>query len=484
MNSHSWRLLPLLLLLLTPLAMPASGQPISPTEEVRELRETIQGLALLPSIIQTQEPCQKPLRRWFLARVREYAQTLVDTHLGQAVPGIIVMDELASRATTLLSPPSGPGVTILFNAAHTARVPEKGPPRVEFPWNGAAEYIDGFSGLNTCWHEIQHVLFMQAENPGKALWLDISAWNRFRKPPLDDYIDHVYIEALAEHTIEWLDLLLHDKTKLGNGAGLGFERKAIAAGSRARELSRAGTPPDYFVEHALWAQAHDAWVRGWDRARLIAPLPPDAKAVYQEITGVRIGAIQEVIHFFTRGGLITPDGDPILVPPWVLMRGITRSPVLVEIEPDPAIITRFAHFHDTHNLHHHHHPAPIPAVGFRLLRHFRFKSHNSPFLNRGVLTIRLQKPDAKHLLTAVISGSGCQRLAHTPGNLPLVIDLTDCPQDSRGTILVRPVAPGSDPGPISLMIEFQDQRPPVHQPGGEVRYYAVKSYFLTTLPQR
>lgn len=291
----------------------------------------VRGFAALPVSRQQDEATQAEFQRWFMARIAAYASSLNDTAVGKA--GIINLGDFSRQAKTLLCPPIGTGeYRIVFNDCSTAGVPEYGARVIQFPKSQMDEYIDGGSGrFNTCWHEFQHVMAMAREANGRPLLIDYDQWESYAKPPPDDVKEHIYIESLAEYTVEWLDTLLHEKTAFSNGVGAGksFEKYVLEAASKQKELEKKGTYITYGMEHEIWGKAHDAWASVWPLALKIAPLPEDLRKDYEDMSGVHIPYVEEVIELYHSGGLKDSSGNGIHVPRWVMESSVMKSAVII-----------------------------------------------------------------------------------------------------------------------------------------------------------
>ena len=198
---------------------------------------------------------------------------------------------------------------------------------------------------------------------------------------------------------------------------------------------------------------------------LIAPLPEVVRRAYHQTTGVWIAGIPAIIDFYADGGMKTESGEQIRVPRWVMMRGVARSPVLVEVPPE-AIPDQASKSNGT-----------VVAAGFRLLCNFLFRETNSPFIDRGQLTISPGGVAASMTWEVVLSGKNFRRVATAAGNCALTIGLTDCPQDARGTIIGRIASSSSATGAAdsaaTVTVEFRDLRPATGKPGADFPYYAI-----------
>jgi hypothetical protein len=325
-------------------------------------------LANLPVPLQVIPGAQHVLRQWFSGRVHAYLCAVTATAFGRHWFAPEVLPDIESRLHAWLAPPVGSSTyLILFSPVDTAKVPETGLKALHFPQADAGEYLDGLSCLNTCWHEFQHILFIEAEKRGWKSSMWVHDWDRFRKPPRDELADHVYIESWAEYTIEWLDALLPDTSVLTGSRGGGFETLARAAAA----TERLSGPASVLHRRHFWARAHEAWLRFWPLARKIAPLPAALREEYRLITGLNLPTIGQVRDILRSGALTDADGQPLRVPVWVLGHGVSRPPIVI------CRLLNQEVKNETHRF----------IFSVRVLATLRLGEKNSPPLRRGTLEI-------------------------------------------------------------------------------------------------
>ena len=364
-------------------------------------------LVAQPASFQAGPTPQAVFRKWFIERVRDYQNVFADTFIGKSGEKIVFFGDFSKFFERFLSPPCDRNrYLILFENIGTPQVPEKGRKRILFPRSQCLECIGGLSRFNTCWHEFQHLIFIAAEKQGWKPKLNVKDWTRYLKPPGDGFPEHVYIESFAEYTLEWLDVLLHERAIHTGGAGMGFERKVIEAWDRVRKFRATGKEMSFFDEHYIWAEAHDAWVRAWPLARKIAPLPPDLRNEYADLTGIRIGSVEEITNFFVHGGIEGPEGEGIPVPRWVTRAEPFRSPIVSVLNRISRKEGDGVHF----------------QFDFRILENFRFKEKNSVQVRKGELSIATKGLFEKtNVRPAKTSPSGQFAGCGAPGTPPSLV---------------------------------------------------------------
>ncbi|MBF0500261.1 MAG: hypothetical protein HQM09_09015 [Candidatus Riflebacteria bacterium] len=414
---------------------------------------------------QRQDTVQTILQTWFLDRICTFQKILSDTPIGNANPKIVNIAIPEKLLRMYLAKPFGEGkYRIIFDSAETARMPEWGYRRIEFPKNQSLEYIRGISRLNTCWHEFQHIIFFEAEKKGLKLSVRPVDWVRYCKPPLDAVAEHVYIESLTERTVEWLDILLHEKTKLFNGAGMAFTKHILEAADEKKKMPVSGMAENYLTEHYIWAKAHDSWVRAWRFAKMIAPLPGFMRKEYAAITGVSIGSIDEIMYFFAQGGMSDKAGNQILVPRWVMQTGVSRSPLFIGPFNERRVVNALG---------------TSIEFDFRILEDLHFGEKNGIFLDRGKVNISLEHPAPECFIKLVLEGTSFHfESDKVPGNAVIQASLKNCPKDCVAHLVLN-FSKYSVPDGASnaLKIEFRDD--PVIRRAHEICSYDV-NYFDET----
>ncbi len=203
---------------------------------------------------------QARLQQWFIAKVKAYQAILDNTALGKANPKVIDLGDFTQHYKRILAPPTGTGTAvILFSDEVSTASTMEDTMDILFPKSGADAYID--MHFETCWHEFQHPITMVSQANGRQVAAQLEDWSIWRKPPADEYAEHIYIESLGEYTIEWLDYLLPEKSTLRGGNGLGFEKHCQDAYEQIKQYQARGESISYAIENFCWAKAHEAWIK-------------------------------------------------------------------------------------------------------------------------------------------------------------------------------------------------------------------------------
>lgn len=348
--------------------------------------------ALLPDRRQRDSDCQTRLQQWFMGKIRHYQQVLDDTAIGKATPKIVNLGDWSGFFKTLLAPPTGTGATTITFGTVGAPSTMEDTAEIIFPQGASDAYIDGHP--DTCFHEFQHVIVLASERSGRPVAIPRSPWMIYAKPGDNRNEEHIYMEGLAEYTVEWLDLLLHDRSALTGGAAVGFEKHARDAYEQMKQYSARGESLSYAVENFCWAKAHDAYCRAWEQAgKNVAPLPLNFRQDYEQICGVHIGFVEEIIKFYMDGGLKAADGKPIKVPEWVMNPDPMKSAVIV------------GHLNEGKNI-----SGDLLRFGFdvRVMENYRIKER-SDSLNHGKVLIALDNADADTTIELSVDGKPIKR---------------------------------------------------------------------------
>lgn len=413
--------------------------------------------------VQLEARHQAELQGWFRDKVHRYQHVLDDTALGAANPKIVDLGDWTAFYQRILAAPGGRGGTTITFGGREAPSTLEGTGEIVFPQSKADAYIDG--NPNTCWHEFQHAIVMASEKAGRKVAIPRSPWNIYAKPSdnPEDYkvVEHVYMEGLAEYTTEWLDLLLHEKSALGEGLAFGFEKHARDAHEQMKAYRARNESLSYAVENFCWAKAHDAWRQAWEnRGRHIAPVPLAFRQDYQQVCGVWIGFVEDVVRFYMEGGLRARDGSPIRVPEWVMNAEPMRTGVIV------------GHLAEAKEIR-----GDTLRYGFdlRVLENYR-RRERSESLNHGKVLISLENPDADTGFELAVDGRPVRR-SGASGR----IDLAGFRTDSRIRVdLVRGrLSTLAGTQRYRLLVEYQ---PDPRQEGGKTPppcYYPSKAiYYL------
>lgn len=418
-----------------------------------------------PVRVQLERSHQAEIQGWFKDKIHRYQHVLDDTALATASPKIVDLGDWTAFYTRLLAPPGGRGTTTVTFGSRGAPSTLEGTGEIVFPQANADAYIDG--NPNTCWHEFQHTIVMASEKAGRKVAIPRSPWNIYAKPSdnPEDYkvVEHVYMEGLAEYTTEWLDLLLHEKSALGEGLGFGFEKHARDAHEQMKAYRARNESLSYAVENFCWAKAHDAWRQAWEaRGRHIAPVPLAFRQDYQQVCGVWIGFVEDVVRFYMEGGLKARDGSPIRVPEWVMHPDPMRTGVIV------------GHLAEAREI-----KGDTLRYGFdlRVLENYR-RRERSESLNHGKVLVTLENPDADTSFELSVDGRPLRR-SGASGR----IDLAGFRKDGRIRVdLVRGrLSALAGTRRYKLLVEYQpDPRleggkslPPFYYPSKAIYYLDV-----------
>ncbi|MCX6564837.1 MAG: hypothetical protein NTW38_00165 [Candidatus Aminicenantes bacterium] len=352
---------------------------------------------------------QAHMQQWFIAKIQAYQHVLDDTAIGQANPRIVNLGDWAAFYQQILAPPTGKGPTrISFgNVGAPSTMEDRGD--IIFPQASSDAYIDGHP--DSCWHEFNHAIVILREQNGTHVAIPRSPWMVYAKPGDDRNVEHIYMEGLGELTTEWLDLLLHEHSALTGGAGMGFEKYAREACEQTRQYQARGETISYAVEYSCWSKAHDAYCRAWEQTgHLIAPLPLNYRQDYQQICGVWVGFVEDIITFYMQGGLKAADGKPIHIPEWVMNPDPMKAGIIV------------GHLNEIKEI-----KGDMLRYGFdvRVMENYRHKEH-SDSLNHGKVLITLENADADTGIELAVDGKPIKR----SGNAGK-IDLTGFKKDSK-----------------------------------------------------
>lgn len=362
------------------------------------------------SAAQQRDPAtQRILQNWFMAKIRFYQQVLDDTAIGQTTPRVVDLGDWAARFRQVLAPPTGTGTTTITFGDRAAPSTMDDNLEIIFPQASADSYIDGHS--DTCWHEFNHVLVILSERNGRSVAIPSSPWMVYAKPGDNSNPEHIYMEGLAEYTTEWLDLLLHERSALTGGVGMAFEKHCRDAYEQIKRYEARNESISFAVENFCWAKAHDAYCRAWKEAgHKVAPLPLNFRQDYQQICGVWIGFVEDIVRAYMNGALRAADGTRIRVPEWVMNPDPMRTGIIV------------GHLDEKKDI-----SGDTLRYGFdlRVMENYRRKER-SESLNHGKVLVTLANPDSNTKLELAVDGKPVNRSAASGR-----IDLAGFKKDSR-----------------------------------------------------
>jgi tetratricopeptide (TPR) repeat protein len=370
----------LVLLVCLAVSPPASAQGVGPAVNLPELT----ALSKLPKADQLRPANQARLQNWFFQQVGAYHDRIRATALGSS-PLVNVGPPARPPGgvySTTFAAPSGRGGYVLFWSDDV---------RSPTTWSDGVNLELPRSGLSldagtpsTCWHESLHAIM----NP---LTLGVRVEDFAPVASLSAAGDrgeaqqHLYIEAFAEKTADWIIRLA------------GFERTAVAAAERLEELRRQGTVINFEIESFAWAEAQAAWQTRWDSVgKYIKRLPKPVKDEYEQATSTRFPSAEEVIGFYMGGDFKAPAGSKlagkaIKIPKWVLWPQPGLMPVVME-KRDVRVPELKGETWNT-------------SFGIRFLEP-RFQRH--PPVTRGQVTLTLRSDDPTARITVSYRGRSVQ----------------------------------------------------------------------------
>lgn len=440
--------------LLWPAGVFAQVPPKNPWGDVKRIAR------LTPA--QQREPAnQQVLQNWFMAKIRFYQHVLDDTAIGQTTPRVVDLGDWAARFRQTLAPPTGTGTTTITFGARAAPSTMDDNLEIIFPQASADSYIDDHP--DTCWHEFNHVLVILSERNGRPVAIPSSPWMVYAKPGDNSNPEHIYIEGLAEYTTEWLDLLLHERSALTGGAGMAFEKHCRDAYEQIKKYEARNESITYAVENFCWAKAHDAYCRAWKEAgHKVAPLPLKFRQDYQQICGVWIGFVEDIVRVYMKGALRAADGTPIRVPEWVMNPEPMRTGVIVGHLDEKKEIS-----------------GDTLRYGFdvRVMENYRFRE-SSDSLNHGKVLITLTNPDSDTELELSVDAKPVNRSAASGK-----IDLAGFKRNSRIrlTLVRRALSSFVGVKRYTITVEYQPDpriengvtKPPFYYPSKAIYYVDV-----------
>lgn len=416
----------------------AAGRPLDQKE--------IKAIAGMSLTSQRSSNTQEKLQQWFIYKVSQFQGSLNDTFLGKS--HVINLGDFSSQYRRFLSPPTGTGTfNILWDSVASPQTLDD----IKFPNDAAGinKYSDN-TVMNTFWHEFQHVIMMN-----ETLLVNVRDWDRYRKPPSDDFAEHVYMESLAEYTTEWLDYLLHV---------LKFEKLILKAYKESRQNESRSIPFSYALEYHTWSRVFEAWQLAFKSVKRIAPLPKVLREDYKNYTGIVIPFVEEIVQFYMKGGVKAPDGHLIRVPEWTMWIEPMKCPVILD------------HLNESREI-----KNDTLSYGFEIKLVERYKptassASRAKFLNHGSLIVSVDRLDPETRVAVSFSG---QTLTATQKSPQCVVDLAkiDPKKGCRLTLTRAGLSSYSGVKTYRIEVHFKDEpriEKGVKKPSF---YYEEKAYY-------
>ena len=420
----------------------AAGRPL----DQKELT-AIAGMSLSS---QKSRGTQEKLQQWFIYKVSQFQGSLNDTFLGKSK--VIYLGDFSSYYQRFLAPPTGTGAfNILWGSVNSPQTLDD----ITFPNDTAGLKNYGNNDvMNTFWHEFQHVIMMN-----ETLLVNVRDWDKYRKPPSDDFPEHVYIESLAEYTTEWLDYLLHFQK---------FEERILKAYQESRENESRHIPYSYALEYHTWSPVFEAWQLAWKKSKHIAPLSKTLREDYTHHTGIVIPFVEEIVQFYMKGGVKAPDGHSIRVPEWTMWIEPMKCPVILD------------HINESKEINN-----DGLSYGFEIQLVERYKpTAESPtrktFLNHGKLIISVDGLDSDTQLNVSFAGKSLSASVKDPG---CEVDLAKIDPKKGCRLTLTRAKLSSFTGTKTYRIEVHFKDDPKIEKGVKTPsfYYEEKAYYQVSV---
>jgi hypothetical protein len=410
-------------------------------------------LIALPEREQLASPNQDRLQLWFFDNVMEYHDVLSKSAIGSSP--LVNLGDVA-RLKAGFAPPMGRGQWRIEWVDRTHAGDGAAPcwwtydNLIQFSRGSAGTYLrDDY----TCWHELFHALLEPS-----TLLANPRDWTPYLNVNGNTDPHHVYLEALTQRTVDWLEYL--NKT-------MRFEENARKAQAEIEEYQkRIPGPLPYDVERQIWSRSHDAWVQAWPNVRRIAPLPANLRAEFTRLTGVRLPTVEEAVAFYMNGGIRSRASKPIQVPRWVMHAESLKAVVIIDHEPKNDKSETSGGVHRTN-------------LDVRVLQtYLRFRP-----AERGNVIFRIEGAEGQAALEVKLGSKNAEKLpgAKAVGTRQVSVDLGQALQDLRQsgpmfrlTVLRGDLTSLKQEETIRLIVDFQD----VPDNKGETVYQASKAVFF------
>jgi hypothetical protein len=283
------------------LALAAMLAPVAVAQSPVPLAE-VERIAALPEAEQERPANQKQLQAWFNYMVPRWVHALDGFAVGSLVHN---GNSDTLRGQMSLQPGGRPDWRVIWRTMASGPTKEPDEP-FYFPKGKVALYFESSDPTlqATAWHETQHGLLGRAPLLSRGNF--ISNYFDASSP------EHLYLEAFAQKTCEWL-LRLNRPLPDANFEAMVQEAAALENAYRAKG------PITLDLEHTVWQKANQAWKKAAPKIKHVAGLPDSMRQEYRKLAGVEAPSVEEVVKFYMTGGVKQPNGVGIRVPKWVMV---------------------------------------------------------------------------------------------------------------------------------------------------------------------